>query len=107
MKRVYPVILLLATAGLLMAAGNVQSGQAVYTKTCKVCHGPQGEGNPAIAKALKVTIPNLGSQQVQALSADDLKKLITEGKGQMKPVKTVSGGEIADVVSYVRTLAKK
>ena len=105
--RVFLLSLLIAGwAMCLPPGGDVQSGQAVYLKNCKVCHGVQGEGNPAIAKALKVTIPDLGSKEIQARSDDDIKNGIVAGKGKMKPVK-VAGNELRDVVAYVRSLAKK
>jgi mono/diheme cytochrome c family protein len=105
-KVIYIVILLASLAASLIAGNNLQSGQAVFVKNCKVCHGVQGEGNPAIAKALKVSIPDLGSKQVQSKSDDELKKDIAEGKGKMKAVKAVSGNDLRDVVLYIRSFAK-
>jgi hypothetical protein len=35
-----------------------------------------------------------------------MKKVITEGKGKMKPVKTISAAEADDVVAYVHSLKK-
>ncbi len=101
------LIAALAAVPALVAGGNIQAGQGVFDKTCKVCHGPTGQGNPAIAKALKVTLPDLGSHDIQIKSDDEIRKTITEGKNKMKPVKTISGNEITDVIAYVRTLAKK
>ena len=95
-----------AIQGVLAAAGDAKAGQAVYTKTCKACHGAQGEGNPAIAKMLKVPIPDLGSAVVQGKNDDLMKKDIVAGKGKMQPVKTLSAGEAQNVVAYVRTLKK-
>jgi hypothetical protein len=43
---------------------------------------------------------------VQALGDADIAKIITEGKGKMKPVKTVSGPAVDNVVAYIRTLKK-
>ncbi len=90
----------------LAASGNAQAGQAVFNKTCKVCHGPQGQGNPAVAKALKVEMPDLGSKAVQAKSDAELAKGVSEGKGKMKPVKTISGTDVQDAIAFLRTLAK-
>lgn len=90
-----------------VAAADAQAGQAVFNKSCKTCHGPNGQGNPAIAKALRVAIPDLGSAEVQSKSDDALRKDVVEGKGKMKPVKTISGGEVKNVIAFVRTLAKK
>ena len=55
---------------------------------------------------MKVDVPDLKSPAVQGLSEDDMKKVITDGKGKMKPVKTVSGPAVDNVVAYVRTLKK-
>ncbi len=111
MKKLLFALLIATVAvlpALLMAAsGNADAGQAVFAKSCKVCHGAQGQGNPAIAKTLNVVLPDLGSKEVQAKSDDELKKEVMEGKGKMKPVKTASPSEIADAIAYIRTLAKQ
>lgn len=88
------------------SAADAKAGQAVYDKSCKSCHGADGTANPAIAKMMKVDMKDLKSAEVQAMSADDLKKVITEGKGKMKPAKAVSGAALDDVVAYVHSLKK-
>ena len=88
-----------------LKAADAQS-QAAYLKGCKACHGAQGEGNPAIAKMLNVTLPNLASKEIQAKSVADIKKVALEGKGKMKPVKTLSPAEVDAAVAFVRTLGK-
>lgn len=98
---------LVGAAALAHAAGNAQAGKAVFEKTCKTCHGPDGHGNPAIAKMMKVTMRGLDSQEVQSKGDAELKKDIVEGTGKMKPIKGLSDGQIADVVAYVRSLGKK
>jgi mono/diheme cytochrome c family protein len=92
-----------ATAGL---AADATAGKTVYTKSCKTCHGPDGAGNPAIAKMMKVDMRDLKSPDVQAMSDDDIKKIVTNGKGKMKPVTAVSGADLDNVVAYVRSLKK-
>src|SRR5579872_4067766 len=79
---------LYATAAL---AANAKAGQGIYDKSCKSCHGADGTPNAAVATVMKVEMKDLKSSEVQALSDDDMKKIITEGKGKMKPVKTVFG----------------
>ncbi|HLJ17005.1 MAG TPA: hypothetical protein VKV15_21110 [Bryobacteraceae bacterium] len=49
---------------------------------------------------------DLKSPDVQATSDDEMKKIIMDGKGKMKPVKTISGGALDDVIAYVRSLKK-
>ncbi len=79
-------------------------GKAVYDKSCKSCHGPDGAGNPAVAKMMKVEMKPLGSKEVQVKSDDDLKAVVTNGVGKMKPVATVTGDQVSAVVAFVRTL---
>ena len=71
-----------------------------------MCHGADGAGNPAIAKMMKVDMKDLKSPEVQAMSDDDIKKIVTTGKGKMKPVTAVTGAALDDVIAYVRSLKK-
>jgi mono/diheme cytochrome c family protein len=98
------LIFALTAAASATWAADAKAGQAVYDKSCKGCHGPDGAGNPAIAKMFKVEIRDLKSAGVQAMSDDDLKKIISDGKGKMKPVASVSGAAADNVVAYIRTL---
>ena len=53
-------------------AADAKAGQAVYDKSCKSCHAPDGAGNAAVAKMMKVDMKDLKSPEVQAMSDDDL-----------------------------------
>ncbi|MBZ5607018.1 MAG: cytochrome c [Acidobacteriia bacterium] len=81
-------------------AADAAAGKAVYDAKCKTCHGADGSGNPGIAKAMKVEMKALGS------STADVKKVITEGQGKMKPVASVAGADLDNVVAYVHSLKK-
>ena len=78
-----------------------------YGYDCAMCHGKDASGDTPVAKALKVSIPPLASKEVQALSDAEIQKAITDGKGKMKPVKDLSKGDLADLVAFIRSLAKK
>lgn len=97
------LIALSAVAGI---AADAKAGQAIYDKACKSCHGSDGAPNAAIAKMMKVEMKDLKSAEVQALSDAEMKKIISEGKGKMKPIKTVTGADADNVVAYIRTLKK-
>jgi cytochrome c2 len=84
--------------------GDAAKGKTVFNR-CVMCHGAAGEGNEAIAKALGAQMPALGSKEVQALNDAELKKIVLEGKGKMKPV-SLSDAEVADVIAFLRTLKK-
>jgi len=104
MRTLVFIISLTAVAATTSWAADATAGKAVYDKSCKSCHGPDGAGNPAIAKMFKVEMRDLKSPDVQALSDGDIKKIITDGKGKMKPVASVSGAAADNVVAYLRTL---
>jgi cytochrome c5 len=82
------------------------AGKEIYDKSCKTCHGAEGQGNPAIAKAMKVELKPLGSNEVQAKSDEDLKKVVTKGSGKMKPIAALSAKQVDEVVAHVRSLKK-
>jgi mono/diheme cytochrome c family protein len=105
MRATLLVLGLAVGAASAVQAADATAGQAAFDKSCKSCHGPDGAGNPAIAKMFKVDMRDLKSADVQAMSDADLKKVITDGKGKMKPVASASASA-ADIVAYMRTWKK-
>jgi mono/diheme cytochrome c family protein len=100
------IVLGLAATGLTAAhAADATAGKAAFDKSCKSCHGADGTPNAAIAKMMKVDMRDLKSADVQATSDGDLKKIISDGKGKMKPVASATGSA-ADIVAYIRTWKK-
>ncbi len=98
------VFAFIAACGL--ACAGAPEGKTVFAEKCQPCHGPSGEGKPAIAKMFKVEMQPLGSQTIQAMSDADIKKVITGGHGKMKPVTGLSDAQVGDVIAFVRTLKK-
>ncbi len=102
----------LRTAAIVLALGAVnawagaEDGKEVFAKSCKTCHGADGQGNPTIAKMMKVEFKALGSVEVQSLSDAELKGVIAKGKGKMKPVSALNARQNDDVIAYIRTLKK-
>jgi mono/diheme cytochrome c family protein len=103
----WAVLFVLSGSSSVFAAGNEGAGKAVYMKHCATCHAADGNGKEAVAKMMKTTIPPLSSPEVQALSDDEIRKGITDGKNKMKPVKDMSAGDITNVIAFVRSFAKK
>lgn len=81
-------------------AADAAAGKAVYDAKCKTCHGADGSGNPNMAKMLKVEIKPLSA------TTADVKQVITAGQGKMKPVASVTGADLDNVVAYVKSLKK-
>jgi mono/diheme cytochrome c family protein len=86
-------------------AADAAAGKTLYASKCKTCHGANGEGNPGMAKVLKTEIKPLSDPATQSMSDADVKKVITDGKGKMKPV-AISGADLDNVAAYVKTMKK-
>ena len=59
-----------------------------------------------VAKMMKVEIKDLKSKEVQSMSDAELTAIISEGRGKMQPVKSVTGKSVDNVIAFVRTLKK-
>jgi mono/diheme cytochrome c family protein len=106
MRKFVIALTLVVTPLAVALAADAKAGQASYDKSCKACHGADGTPNATMAKMLKVDMKDLKSPEVQGLSNGDMKTIITDGKGKMKPIKTVTGGAVDDVIAYVHSLKK-
>jgi mono/diheme cytochrome c family protein len=90
------VIGILLTSGLAWAA----DGTALFKSKCSNCHGPSGEGKPAMkAPALKGT----------AMSAADIQALLTKGvSGKRAPhgkgVSGLNAEQAKAIADYVKSL---
>jgi mono/diheme cytochrome c family protein len=105
MLCVLPIFVIIAAGPI--RAGDVAAGKETFAKKCASCHGAAGEGKESIAKMMKIQLRHLGSKEVQAKSDADLKKIVLEGAGKMKPVKDVDAKGADDLVSFLRTLRDK
>jgi len=106
MRTIFTIGIILATSAAGAYATDVKAGQAAYGKACKSCHGADGTANPAIAKMMKVEMRGLQSPEVQALSEAEIKRVIVEGQGKMKPLTSFAGAAAGDVAAYVKTMKK-
>lgn len=88
-------------------AGDASAGKAIYSNKCMICHGADGEGATGYAKAMGLQPARMSSDRVQNKTDAELKKIILEGSGKMKPVKGLSDADIDNVIAYVRTFRKK
>jgi len=100
MARVTIACVILALCSTGVWAADAAAGKAIYNTKCRSCHGAEGEGNPSIAKMMKVELKPLSS------STADVKKVITDGQGKMKPVAGVNGADLDNVVAFVQSLKK-
>jgi cytochrome c6 len=110
MKHMNIQFLVLATAlavvPMVPSAMHAQSAAATYKARCAGCHGADGKGNTAPAKALGAH--DFGSDAVTKMSDTDLITIVTAGKNKMPAYgKSLKDTEIKDLVAYVRELGKQ
>jgi len=85
--------------GVVAIAADAPDGKALYESKCGVCHGKDG-----VAKSTAKGAANLNDPKFQAANTKDaIAKIITEGKGKMKPVK-LTPEQIEAVAAHVKTL---
>lgn len=101
--RTFLIVVGFAAAATVLQAADAAAGKAAYDKSCKGCHGPDGMPSAGMAKAMGLR--DLKSPEVQSASDDDIKKIITEGKGKMKPIASAAPAA-GDIVAYIRSLKK-
>ena len=77
------------------------AGNSVYTKNCAKCHGKTAEGHHFGG-------PSLTSPKAAAASAEELRKIIADGKGHMPRFNgKLSAEEIDTLVKQIEALNKK
>lgn len=101
------IAVVLTTIVFLSAPANADTAaaEATYKAKCAMCHGPDGKGETATGKMMKVK--DFSSEEVQKMSDADLAAVITSGKGKMPPSKSLSADQVKDLVAYVRAFGKK
>ena len=96
-------------------AQSIQAGNAIFQKSCAVCHGPMGKGDGAIVASLKPEAtkpPNLTDAEWKHGSTDgEIFTVIHDGIGPKFEMKGQAGKlsdqDIWNVVNYVRSLGQK
>jgi mono/diheme cytochrome c family protein len=100
----------ITTGGLLLFGGALAASaqkdpKDLYLDKCAACHGPDGAGNTAKGKKLKMK----GVKETTAkMSAADMIKVVQNGKGTDMDAygKEFSADQIKGLVEYYRSLAK-
>lgn len=97
-------------------AADAAAGAKIAAVKCAGCHGSDGSGNGPMLQEMGVTTPPVpwtSKAQMAAFPDADVTKIIdqggaAEGKPPLMPAfgKQLSSTQIADVLAYIRSLAK-
>jgi mono/diheme cytochrome c family protein len=87
------------------AKADTAAAEATYKAKCAMCHGPDGKGETATGKMMKVR--DFASEEVQKMSDADLTDAISKGKGKMPAYKALTPDQVKDLVAFIRAFAKK
>ena len=77
----------------------------LYKSKCAMCHGADGKGDTPAGK--KMGVHDFASPEVQAMKDAEIASAIANGKNKMPAYKSLSADQIKDLVSYIRSFAKK
>ncbi len=98
--------LLMSALFIRVVRADEAKGGDVYKTKCAMCHGPDGKGETAMGKNLKLR--DLGSADVQNVHDSELKTLLENGKGKMPSFKgKLTDAQMGDVIQFVRSFKKK
>jgi mono/diheme cytochrome c family protein len=84
--------LILAVVALSPVARAAEDGAALFASKCAACHGKDAKGGKIAKDAIA------GKEEAT------VKKMILEGGGKMKPVKSLDDAQAASVAKYVHSL---
>ncbi len=104
MKRMLPVLLLLAVGVPLGCLADASDSAALFKSKCAMCHGADGTGNTAMGQ--KLGIKSYKSPEIQKESDAELKTSITNGKNKMPAYKSLTPEQVDGLVKYVREFGK-
>ena len=95
----------IAIALLFVPALALADGAALFKQNCAPCHGVDGSANTPAGKSLKAK--DLRSAEVQKKTDEQLANQIRNGKGPMPAFNKLKENEVAELVAFIRALAKK
>ena len=93
-------VLTCSVALALVVAPASADGKALYSSKCAACHGQDG-----VPKKMGAGSKALGDPEFKsAATVDGIVAIIRDGKGKMKPVKTLSEADTKLIAEYVLTI---
>lgn len=108
------LVVLVLVPALAFGEGDAKRGNDLFHKNCSSCHGNAGKGDGPAAIALNPKPRDLSDKSYMSERNDQyLSDLVKKGgtalgKSPLMPAMgaVLNDGEVADVIAYIRTLAK-
>jgi cytochrome c6 len=98
-------LMVLALAVAFSRYASADAGAETFKARCAPCHGATGKGDTTIGKHLNLR--DLGSEDVQKKTDDELEAIIIRGKGKMPAYEhRLSKEQIQSLVKLIRSLKK-
>ncbi len=95
------------------SAADAGKGKEIYSKSCGGCHGAEGKGDGAAAKAMNPKPTNLTDKAVMSKLDDAtltnviVKGGVGTGKSPLMPAfSQLKEQDVKDVVAYLRSISK-
>jgi len=93
-------------AAAMLPTAAKSDGATVFKQKCAACHGADSKGETAMGKANKLR--DLASADVQKQTDAELTTIIESGKNKMPAYgKSLTPDQVKELVTYIRSLAKK
>ena len=101
MRKIGLAMMILGLVAFVAGPAFSEDGAAVYKAKCAMCHGDNG-----VAKKMAEPSRSFNDPKFQeAVSKDEIVKILTEGKGKKKSMKDkLTPEQIAAAAEYVKTL---
>jgi mono/diheme cytochrome c family protein len=101
MRKIGSMMVVMALVALIAAPALAEDGAAVYKAKCAMCHGDNG-----VAKKMAEPSRSFNDPKFQeAVSKDEIVKVLAEGKGKKKSMKEkLTAEQIEAVAAFVKTM---
>ena len=104
MKKATVITIILFTLSLALPVMAAEDGAALFQTKCAACHGKTGAADTSIGKSKN--IKDLGSEDIQKQTDDQLNDFIANGKGHGFKAKGLTDDQVKALVTFIRTLKK-
>lgn len=103
MRRIVIASAALLVLGLALPAAAAPDGKALFNSKCAMCHGQDGTPKKMAEGSKAFTSADFKKEMNEA----GILKVVQEGKGKMKAVKSLSEEDAKAVAAYVASMAAK